>query len=154
VTGVTEPLNDQAGPALAACSGWGAPMCNDLNLSRSYPVTVANRGVGRDLHDRTLATDGTAPPQRQRGSRRNAVATCIGMLHWWHSSCGSECGWNTWIAAEELSDIPHCRVPIPKFAHHPASLNVEEILPDGVLFSQHWEDLILGFVQASMGRFR
>jgi hypothetical protein len=51
-------------------------------------------------------------------------------------------------------DIPHCRVPIPKFAHHPAFLNVEEILPDGVLFSQHWEGLILGFVQASMGRFR
>jgi hypothetical protein len=48
-------------------------------------------------------------------------------------------------------DIPHCRVSIPKFAHHPASLNVEEILPDGVLFSQHWEDLTWALSKPAWG---
>jgi hypothetical protein len=71
-------------------------------------------------------------------------ASLVALLLW------LKCGWNTWIAVEEL-DIPHCRVSIPKFAHHPASLNVEEILPDGVLFSQHWEDLTWALSKPAWG---
>jgi hypothetical protein len=56
-----------------------------LGLYPSNRVTAADCGEGRHLHDCGLATAGTTPPQCQRGSRLAAVATCIGMPHWWHS---------------------------------------------------------------------
>src|SRR5262245_45866112 len=62
-----------------------APILEGLGLYLSNRVTVTDCGEGRRLHDCSLATARTTPPQCQRGSRLGAVATCIGMLHWWHS---------------------------------------------------------------------
>jgi hypothetical protein len=62
-----------------------ATILEDLGLYLSNRVTVTDCGEGRHPHDCSLATARTTPPRCQRGSRLGAVATCIGMLHWWHS---------------------------------------------------------------------
>jgi len=41
---------------------WGAPRWRGLGLDLSNPLAAANRGQGRDFHDRRLATGGAAPP--------------------------------------------------------------------------------------------
>jgi len=61
----------------------------DLGLPTSNRDTVADCAAGRHLHDRSLATGSTTPPQCQRGCRLAAVTTCLGMLHCRHSLSNS-----------------------------------------------------------------
>src|ERR1700757_4836092 len=61
----------------------------DLGFCFSNLVTVADGAARRHLHDCSPATARATPPQCQRGNRLAAVATCIGMLHCWHSLSNS-----------------------------------------------------------------
>src|SRR5215472_4346785 len=74
---------------VAAIISGPAMILEDLGLPTSNRDTVADCAAGRHLHDRSLATGSTTPPQCQRGCRLAAVTTCLGMLHCRHSLSNS-----------------------------------------------------------------
>jgi hypothetical protein len=56
----------------------------DLYLPDALPI--ADTGKRCHLHDGGLAAVRAAPSKGQRGSRRKAMATGLGMLHWWQGA--------------------------------------------------------------------
>jgi hypothetical protein len=53
-----------------------------LSLYLPKALAIADSGKRCHPHDCAPATDGTAPPKRQRSSGRSAIAMGLGMLHW------------------------------------------------------------------------